>query len=147
MRSGLAVFGAGLALVVVPSAGAASSDYRAFVDAPPKVQVAGRTYLLKIDVRNLGGSAKPFCVDFDDDHNSWLIEMPGLSSWANDAFCVGTLRAHAHKVLRAMLTPAKPGAHTLKVYLGKAKVYRSIRHIVVDDDDGLYWSRQFVIVG
>jgi hypothetical protein len=35
----------------------------------------------------------------------------------------------------------------MSVTLGKTKIYRAIHRFVIDDDDALYWERQFVIVG
>ncbi len=121
-------------------------DYTAYVDAPPKVQVAGQTYVLKVRVRNNGGTTRPFCIDFSDDKNSWAIEMPGLYSFNSDAWCAGTLAAGARKTLTAYLIPAKAGAHKLTITLGRAMVYRTTHRIVIDDDHALYWESQFVIV-
>ena len=134
-------------LATAASGSAVSTGYRAFVSAPPRVQATGRTYVLTIRLRNTGRTVRPFCVDFTDDNNSWLIEMPRLYSFNSDAWCVGTLRAGASKTLRALVTAAKPGNKKMSITLGKAKVFRATHRIVINDDDALYWEQRFVIVG
>jgi hypothetical protein len=146
MRVVLAV-AAIVSLTCASSATARTEGYKAYVSGAPRVQVAGRTYVMRIDVRNTGATVRPFCIDFGDDKNSWVIEMPGLSSWDSDGFCLGTFKARAHKVLRARVIAAKTGAHKMSVTLGKAKIYRSIHRFVIDDKNALYWEQQFVIVG
>jgi hypothetical protein len=148
-RFSLATIGVAAATccVFVASANARTEGYRASVSGLPQVQGAGRTYLMRIDVRNVGRTVRPFCVDFTDDNGSWLIKMPALSSWDSDAFCLGTLRAGAHKVVRAYVTAAKTGSHTMSVTLGVAKVYRSLHRIMIDDKRALYWEQEFAIVG
>ncbi len=141
------VVAAAACFVALASASAHTDGYRASVNGLPKVQGAGHTYQLRIDVRNVGRTVRPFCVDFTDDNGSWLIEMPALSSWDSDAFCLGTLRAGAHKVLRAYVTAAKAGSHKMSVTLGVAKVYRNLHRIVIDDNRALYWEQEFVIIG
>jgi hypothetical protein len=120
VRVGLIALAVGAAgcFIGASSAIARTDGYKAFVIGPPKVQGAGHTYLMRIDVRNVGRTVRPFCVDFTDDNGSWLIEMPALSSWNSDAFCLGTLKAGAHTVLRAYVTAAKAGSHKMSVTLG-----------------------------
>lgn len=113
--------------------------------APPKVQQVGRNYYLGIRVANRGRAIRPFCVDFTDDHNSWDIIMPGLSSWDSDTFCLG-LPAHRTKTLVARIIPARPGARKMSITIGKAKLYREVHDAIVDDDNALTWSAQFVLV-
>jgi hypothetical protein len=121
-------------------------SFSATIRPPPKIQQAGGTYLLRIRVANRGGPIRPFCVDFTDDHNSWDIAMPGLSSWDSDTFCLG-LPGHRRKTLVARLIAARVGARKLSILIGKGKVYRDIHRAVIVDDHALEWSGQFVIVG
>jgi hypothetical protein len=147
MRVFLALVIVSAALVTAASGSAVATGYTAFVSAPPKVQTAGRSYLLTIRVRNTGRTVRPFCVDFTDDKNSWLIEMPRLYSFNSDAWCVGTLKAGVRKTLRALVTAAKPGSKKMSITLGKAQVFRATHRIIINDDNALYWERRFVIVG
>lgn len=131
-------------------AGAASSapntNIRAsLVTIPPKVQSAGRTYALRVRVTNRGGTFKPLCVDFTDDHNSWLIESR-YRSFDSDAFCAGTLLSGQSKTLTFYVTAAKAGAHRMSVTVGKAKIYAALNDIIIDDPGGLTWEGNFVIV-
>jgi len=118
------------------------------VSGVPKIQSAGVPFRVSIDIRNLGGTVKPFCIDFDDDKSSWSFVMPaGYSEWKKDVFCLGTLRGHSHRVVRATLIPAKAGAHKLGITIGKGHVYKEIRTVLIDDSNALYWSQECVIVG
>jgi hypothetical protein len=48
--------------LVTASAQARSQDYTATVSAPPRVQVAGQTYVLNVFVRNTGRGGRPPCL-------------------------------------------------------------------------------------
>jgi hypothetical protein len=137
-----------VALAAAQAAAATPTSLESFsarINAPPKIQQVGRIYFLSIRVNNRGAAIRPFCVDFSDDHNSWDIAMPGLSSWDSDTFCLG-LPGHRVKTLTARLIAARTGARKMSILLGKAKIYRDIHNAVVVDDNALGWSSQFVIV-
>ena len=136
-------------LIVAATASAASveaTSYSASVKAPPKIQPVGRIYFLSLSVRNSGAAIQPFCIDFSDDHGSWDIAMPGLSSWDSDTFCT-QLPAHRRKTFTARLIAARTGTHTMKILIGKAKLYRTLHDAIVVDDNALEWKEQFVLVG
>ena len=133
------------ALTVVPAGHTRTTGYTASVNAPPKIQRAGGVYLMTIIVRNNGPAIRPFCVDFTDDHGSWDINMGGLSIWNSDTFCLA-LPGYSRKTLAARLIPARPGTRTLKVMIGKAKVYRDVRRAIIVDNNALSWQGQFVII-
>lgn len=140
---GIAVI-AGL-VIGAPADSRSNGPYSARVLTPPKVQAIGARYTLKTIVRNQGPTTRPFCIDFTDDNNSWLIEMPGLYSFDSDAWCAGTLKRDQTKTLTAYIIPGKAGVHKMSITIGKAKVFRTTHRIVIDDDDGLYWEGQFVL--
>jgi hypothetical protein len=136
-------------LLFVATASAASvtaTSYSASVNAPPKVQRVGRTYFMTLVVRNKGAAVQPFCIDFTDDHGSWDIAMPGLSSWDSDTFCT-RLPAHRRKTFAARVIAARTGTHTMKILIGKAKLYSTLHDAIVVDDHALGWQEQFVLVG
>jgi hypothetical protein len=135
------------ALTVCATAPARSESYRASIIAPPRIQQAGTTYRLRVVVRNRGASVRPFCLDFTDDHNSWLIEMPGLVSYDSDTFCLRrTLAAGGRRTLTAYVIPAKAGAHVMKILIGKAQIFKQLHDAIITDNNALEWSQQFVIV-
>lgn len=134
-----------VAAAVVASATSAGFSFSARIKSPPTVQRTGAPYFLTVIVTNRGGAIRPFCLDFGDDHNSWLFRMPGLSSWDSDTFCTA-LRARSRRNLTAVITPARTGNRKLSVTLGKATLYRTLHNAVITDDHALSWSDQFVIV-
>lgn len=106
----------------------------------------GRSYFLTITVRNQGAWVKNFCIDFEDDNNSWLIRMPGVTARKDDVFCISVLRGGTRK-FTARLVAARTGQHTLQVILGKATLFSATNAAVIDDKNALEWSESFVIVG
>jgi len=135
-----------VALVVAGSGYAAISAFTARVSGLPEVQGVGRSYLFTITVKNQGAWIKNFCIDFEDDNNSWLIKMPGLRAYDDDTYCVRVLRGGSKQFV-ARLVPARTGQHKLTVYLGKATLIPATNGAVIDDKNALEWSDSFVIVG
>lgn len=148
----LTAAGAAVAVVAGVDRGAAGSEagipgFSARVSAPPQIQRVGATYYFRMLVRTGSRPVPNLCIDFEDDGNSWLIEVPGLRAYDDDVFCFGRLRAHvARKTLTAKLVPAKTGQHKLEVGVGNAKIYATANNALLADGS-LYWSRSFVLVG
>lgn len=145
----LAVFGLLLAVTVsahVPGAAARADVFTARISGLPEVQEVGRSYFVTITIRNRGPWIKNFCIDFEDDNNSWLVKMPGLNARKDDVFCMKVLRGGVRK-FTARLVPAKTGHHTLQVILGKATLFSATNAAVIDDPNALEWSANFVLVG
>src|SRR5688572_20389731 len=97
----LVLAAAGLLSLVAPISGAAQGEAQSatqtnlratLVSVPPKVQLAGRTYRLRVRVINRGATFRPLCFDFTDDDGSWLVESPGRRGYDSDTFCAGTIR-------------------------------------------------------
>ncbi len=88
-------------------------------------------------VTNNGKWIRFFCLDFNDDKNSWLIEgPPKMTSYPkSDGFCVKVLKGGT-KSFRFTLTPAKSGQHRLEVILGKGHL-KEVGKVLVDDNDAL----------
>lgn len=133
-------------LVSAAASSAATAAFTARVSGLPEVQGVGRSYFLTITVRNQGAWVKNFCIDFEDDNNSWLIKMPGLNARKDDVFCVSVLRGGTRK-FTARLVAARTGQHTLQVILGKATFFSATNAAVIDDKNALEWSESFVLVG
>ncbi len=138
-----------LAIIVVAvlsiSAQASVTAFSARVSGLPTVQPVGTTYPFTVTVKNTGKWIKFFCLDFNDDNGSWLIKGPGLISYPkSDGFCVNVLKKGTRK-FNFVIIPAKSGSHTLEVILGKGKLYKSINKILVEDDNALSWSNEFVL--
>jgi hypothetical protein len=137
---------AAILLISAAAASARPDTFTARVSGLPEVQQVGRSYFFTITVRNRGAWIKNFCIDFEDDNNSWLIKMPGLNSRKDDTFCIKMLRGGTRK-FTARLVPAKTGQHKLQVILGKATLFSATNAAVIDDPKALEWSEDFVIVG
>lgn len=132
-----------VAALASSGAAAAPTALSGRVLAPPEVQLAGRTYVVKVIVSSTR-PIRPFCLDFEDDNNSWKIRVPGLSVWDDDVFCTG-LAPTRRKVFTAYLIAARPGQRTLEIGMGKATLFRASRGAVLDAKS-LWWSGTFVIV-
>lgn len=144
---GVLIIGA-VAGVNTTSSSSGASDFRAFVSGPPRLQAAGVTYNMSLEVINSGSAISPFCVDFTDDNNSWLTDMPALTSYDSDTYCLdGPLAAGSTRTLRAQVTAAKPGSHKMSIDLGKADIAQDGNNAFITDDHAREWSDQFVIVG
>jgi hypothetical protein len=135
--------GAAIAMVaaVTPSGSGASTSeisrvrFSARVNtiAFPEVQRRGRSYYVGVQVKKQRGAIRHFCIDFEDDNNSWLVRMPKLRAYDDDVFCVGTLGAAVRKrTFVARLVAAKSGSHTLKVGIGSAKIFRVVNDAIPD---------------
>lgn len=147
VRFSAVVLGSLAILIGASSAsGSSSARFSGRINPPPAVQNAGQTYRVGITVRTGSTKFSHFCIDFEDDHNSWVTRMPGLRAYDDDVFCFGKLRAHVTKKFSAFITAAKTGAHKLEVGLGQAHIYKSINDAVLDEHS-LWWNDQFVIVG
>jgi hypothetical protein len=142
---GIAALSIGV-LTAASGAGAGITSFTARVAAPPELQRVGHIYYVGISVRNTGPAIRTFCIDFSDDHNSWLIRMPGLRAYDSDTFCVGTLR-HGRKTFLARIIPGKTGTKKMSITLGHAKIYSEINDAIITDKHALYWENQFVLVG
>lgn len=141
----LLVLGSTIAIALAASAAAPAKPtaLSGRVLAPPEVQFAGRAYVVKVIVTSTR-AIRPFCLDFEDDNNSWKIRVPGLSVWDDDVFCMG-LPATKRKEITAYLIPARPGQRKLEIGMGKAQLFRASRGAVLDEKS-LWWSDTFVIV-
>jgi hypothetical protein len=115
------------------------------ITIPPKVQEAGRGYLLRVRIVNRGSTFKPICVDFSDDDNSWLIESR-YRAYDSDTFCAGTLRRGQSRTLSFLVIAAKDGAHRMTLTIGKGRVFSVSNDAVIDDEGALFWEGNFVIV-
>jgi len=124
--------------------GQVQARFSARLSPPPEVQTAGQSYMIGIVVNTNSNSFSHFCIDFEDDHNSWVVKMPGLRAYDDDVFCFGRLRAHVKKGFYARLIAAKTGAHTLRIGLGQATIYPTTNDAILDESSR-WWSGQFVI--
>ena len=119
--------------------------FSARVGGLPEVQARGRSYFVRVVVRNQGPWLKNFCLDFGDSNNSWLIRMSGLRAYDSDTFCAPVLKGGV-KTFIARLVPAKSGQKKLSIAVGPAKIYSNINRALVDSEKGLYWEDSFVIL-
>jgi hypothetical protein len=145
-------FSFGTAATVAAAAGGLAPDSRtpsdisATVSALPLVQHVGKTYFVTITVRTTAHAVRPFCIDFDDDHNSWLFQFPAPHEYKKDVYCWKGLRAHYRKQFLVGLIPARTGQHKLGIGIGSAQFFPTINTAVLNENS-LYWSRGFVIAG
>jgi hypothetical protein len=133
-------------LVTASGAGASETSFSARVAAPPEIQRVFHSYYVGISVRNTGSAIRTLCIDFSDDHNSWLIRMRGLRAYDSDTFCVGTL-THGRRAFLARIVPGKAGTKKMSITLGHAKIYSEVNDAIISDKHALYWEDQFVLVG
>jgi hypothetical protein len=136
----------GATLVGAAAVSAAPAAFTARISGLPEVQIVGRSYLVTLTIRNQGPWIKNFCIDFEDDNNSWLVKMPGLNARKDDVFCMKVLRGGVRK-FTARLVPARTGQHTLQVILGKATLFSATNAAVITDKNALEWSADFVLIG
>jgi hypothetical protein len=124
----------------------ASAAFSARVSGLPTVQRIGQRYPFVITVTNRGPWIKFFCIDFNDDDNSWLIKGPApLAKYPkSDGFCARTLKKETRR-FSFVLIPASQGAHKLEIILGKGHLYKAIQKVLVDDKNALSWSEEFVL--
>jgi hypothetical protein len=135
------------AFMLVGGAEAATSGFTARVGGLPEVQRVGLSYRFAVTVQNNGGALRNFCLDFSDDHNSWLIKSLSVYTrdWDSDTFCVKSLRRGTSTFAFKMI-PAKQGNHKLSVVIGTAKLYPTVNNAVITDDNALEWHSNFVLV-
>lgn len=141
-----------IALVVALAAAASSSadakvsleGVTARVSGLPLVQSVGQTYFMTITVRTRAKAVRPFCIDFDDDHNSWLFQLPAPHEYKKDVFCWKGLRPRYRASFLVGVVPARSGQHRLQIAVGRAEFFPSINTAVLNADS-LVWSRNFVI--
>jgi hypothetical protein len=122
------------------------SDLSAKVSSLPLVQHVGQTYFVTITVRTRAHAVRPFCIDFDDDRNSWLFQFPAPHEYKKDVYCWKGFRAYYSKRFLVGLVPARTGQHKLGIGIGSAEFFPTINTAVLNENS-LYWSRGFVVVG
>jgi hypothetical protein len=134
-----------LSLSTTADAQPALQGVTASIITPPTVQHAGLRYFLTITVRTRAQAVRPFCIDFDDDHNSWLFQFRASHVYKKDVYCFKGLRAHYRKSFRIGLIPARTGQHKLGITIGRAEFFPTINEAVMKPGS-LSWSDNFVIV-